>query len=82
MKLAVRKEPGAIPGSGFHYMLVPKILEESEVPIWEQMGHIVIEVQEHHGQRLLLQAGAALHHQMEVAFLTEDAIKSQSLAVP
>lgn len=79
MKLAVRKDEGSVPGGGYHYMLMPKKFEdERETQIWQMMGHIIIEVPDEHGERLLTQAGAALNHQMEVAVLTEKAIKDKA----
>lgn len=72
MKLAVRKEPGSIPGSGFHYMLHPFIMQSDvEAAIFDSMGYHIIEVETDKGERLLKQAQAALNHQIEIAVITE-----------
>lgn len=72
MKLAVRKEPGHIPGSGFHYHLMPfKIETDAQATIYEHMGLISIEVPDEVGLRLLKEAAAALLHQVEIAILAE-----------
>lgn len=76
MKLAVVKDiSGSNPMGGFHYLLMPVMLTDQSAPLWEGMGHTIIEVEEEHGKRLLQAAGAALQHQMEIAVLTERAIQ-------
>lgn len=72
MKLAVRKEPGIIPGSGFHYMLHPMAMAtDQEAAIFEMIGHTILDVDDDMGKRLLESARLALAHQVEVATLTE-----------
>lgn len=71
MKLAIRKEEGSIPLSGFHYMVHPVRLSEGEAQLFDLIGYIVVEVEDDLGVRLLNEAGAALRHQVEVALLTE-----------
>jgi hypothetical protein len=75
MKLAVRKEPGYIPGSGFHYMLfcVHPMEDEMESAVFARMGHIIIDVPDEDGQRMMNEARAALKHQMEIAYLADAA---------
>lgn len=75
MKLAVKKEPGAIPGSGFHYMTFPMAMGEmGTVPeFFELMGYIIIEVPDERGKELLEQARAALKHQVEIAYIADKA---------
>lgn len=76
MKLAVRKEPGSVPGGGFHYMLFPMKMEsDAQCEIFKLMGHIIIEVAEEIGEALLQAAIAALNHQIQVAVLTDAAEK-------
>jgi hypothetical protein len=78
MKLAVRKDVGSVPGGGFHYMLHPmKMQSDQEAEIFNLMGHTIIEVDEERGEGLLKSAIAALNHQIDVACLTEEAIKEQ-----
>lgn len=78
MKLVVMKMPGHIPHGGFHYCVVPKRMEDAnEHLLWELQGHVVVEVSEEHGERLLKEAGAALCHQIEVATLTEKKLAAQ-----
>lgn len=75
MKLAVRKEEGSIPGGGFYYMLHPLSMKSDvEAAIMEQTGHVIIEVSDDHGVRLLASACAALSHQVEVAFIVEETL--------
>lgn len=71
MKLAIRKDEGSIPGGGFHYMLHPFAVEEGCEGFWRVIGYVVVDVPDPEGQRLLKQAGEALRHQVEVAFLCE-----------
>ncbi len=75
MKLAVRREPGHIPGSGFHYMLFPMPMNANlmEPAFFELMGYIIIDVDEARGLELISEARAALKHQIEVAILTDKA---------
>lgn len=74
MKLAVRKETGEIPGSGFHYFLLPiKLESDFQAAAFEQMGHIIIEVDADKAEALLDQARLALRHQIEIAHLAEAA---------
>jgi hypothetical protein len=76
MKLAVRKEEGAIPGGGFHYMLHPmKMTSEFEAEMYRLMGYIIIEVPETIGEEYLDQARQALRHQLEIAHLAEKSLK-------
>jgi len=73
MKLAVKKEPGFIPGGGFHYMMHPmKFESDQQAAVYELMGYNIVTVDEATGERLLEQARAALSHQVEVAYLTEN----------
>lgn len=73
MKLAVKKALGEIPGSGYHYLLMPKRMEnEQEHQLWAAMGFLIIEVDEKKGMELIEDACAALRHQIEIAFLTEE----------
>lgn len=78
MKLAVRKDEGSIPGAGFHYMLMPLRLEGpnkvADADILALTGHVIIEVSDEVGERLLKEAVAALNHQVEVATLAEKAL--------
>lgn len=75
VKLIVKKEEGSIPGAGFHYMLIPILTDnEAELMIWEQMGHIIIEVPKTTSDRLLHESGISLRHQVEVAVFTEKQI--------
>lgn len=77
MKLAIRKEPGFIPGSGFHYMLHPLPMKSNtEAALFQMTGHIVIEVSEDDGNRLIAQGTSALNHQIEIAILT-DAVEKE-----
>lgn len=76
MKLAIKKDEGSIPGAGYHYMLHPFRLPEAEAPLWAAMGYQVVEVDQERGERLLAEAGAALRHQVEVAFLCEGAARA------
>jgi hypothetical protein len=72
VKLAVRKEEGTIPGSGYHYFLYPIEMEnDAQAEVFRMMGHIVIEVADDVGARLIREAAAALFHQVEVAWLAE-----------
>lgn len=78
IKLAVRKEPGIIPGSGFHYMLFPMAMQHDfEAACFQQMGYIVIEVPETEGKALLEAGRAALRHQMEIAVIADSWEKLQ-----
>ncbi len=78
MLVAVRKEEGSIPGTGFHYLMYPiKFTNEMEPKFFELMGYIVFEVNDELGEELLRQARAALSHQVQVAHLCEGAIKIQ-----
>lgn len=79
MKLAIRKEEGSIPMGGYHYNLVPlKFESDREASLWGLLGYIIIEVTEEEGLRLLREAGAALRHQVEVAFITERMISESN----
>lgn len=79
MKLAVRKEPGAIPGAGFHYTLHPVKIENSmQAVFFELIGYVVIEVIDEYGEILIRQGLAALNHQVEIAIYTEKALKGRS----
>lgn len=82
MKLAVKKEPGSVPGGGYHYMLMPiKFDGINFIPeIWELMGHIIIEVPEEQGERLLKETSAALRLQYEVAVITEKTLEASNAA--
>lgn len=72
MKLAVRKEPGIIPGSGFHYMLFPMEMKDAfEVESFALMGHVIIEVPPDQGKKLLEEGRKALVHQIEIAKITD-----------
>jgi hypothetical protein len=74
MKLAVRKEPGHIPGGGFHYMLFPMKMESDfHAHAFALMGYIIVETSEEDGERLLKEARAALKHQCEVALMADAA---------
>jgi len=78
MKLAVMKDSsGKFPMGGFHYNVIPMAMQD-DLSIWtyEKMGHIIIEVDDETGKRLLKEAGAALRHQVEVAILTDAAEKA------
>lgn len=78
MKLAVRREPSHIPLAGFHYMLFPIKMEcDSQAAIYQQMGHIIIEVDTLKGERLLSEGAQALRHQIEIAYLAEQTLVSQ-----
>lgn len=78
MKLAVRKEQGAIPGGGFHYMLhIEPMPTAVEAAIFDKMGYIVVDVSDETGARLLEQARAALLHQVEIAVLADAAERQQ-----
>lgn len=80
MKLAVKKDTSAEnPLAGYHYMLMPVLMESDQMAaLWALMGHTIIEVDEERGLRLLKAAGAALQHQVEVAYLTEKAIRDEA----
>lgn len=72
IKLAVRKEEGSIRGGGFNYFLHPlKMDNDASAEIFRLMGYIIVEVGETRGEELIVQARAALHHQIEVAWLTD-----------
>jgi hypothetical protein len=71
MKLAIKKDEGSIPGGGFHYMLHPFEVQDREADFWKAIGYVVVDVSEEKGKRLLQEAGEALRHQVEVAFLCE-----------
>lgn len=72
MKLAVRKEPGIIPGTGFHYMLFPMAMtNDFEVESFALMGHVIIEVPPDQGKKLLEEGRKALAHQIEIAKITD-----------
>lgn len=73
MKLAVRKDTsGTVPMGGYYYMLHPFEMESVfQEKTFKQMGHLIIEVDDKEGARLLKEAAAALNHQIEVAILTE-----------
>ncbi len=77
MKLAVRKEPGIVPGSGFHYMLFPMKMDENgmESEFFRLMGYVIVDVEDARGEELLAQGRAALKHQVEIAYLTDAAEK-------
>lgn len=76
-KLAVRKEPGIIPGGGYHYMLHPIAMKsDQEAAIFETIGYVIIEVDDAHAAKLLDNARAAINHQVEVAVLTEKALSA------
>jgi hypothetical protein len=73
MKLAVRKEPGTVPGGGFHYMLHLMAMEsDAQAAVFEMIGYQITEVGDDEGARLLRDAGKALFHQVEVAWLVEN----------
>lgn len=79
MKLAVRKEPGHIPGSGFHYHLFPIEMNGPEGMhelAFKMMGHVIIEVDDERGKELIKDAKLALKHQVEIALLTDAAEKA------
>jgi hypothetical protein len=81
MKLAVKKEPGIIPGSGFHYMLHPMAMQsDQEAAVFELMGHIILDVSEDQGKPYLEEARKALNHQVKIAFLTDAAEKLRKSA--
>lgn len=72
MRLAVKKEPGIIPGSGFHYMLFPMKLENDfEVEAYRLMGNVIIEVPTPQGEKLLKEGRQALQHQVEIALIAD-----------
>lgn len=73
MKLALEKMPGHIPFGGDHYFLHPVKLDDAEAEMYKIMGKQIIEVADDHGERLLKESGAALRHQVEIAFLYEKA---------
>lgn len=76
IKLAVNKMPGHIPGGGFHYLLHPiAMMSDQEAEIFKLMGYVIIEVPGEKATELLKEANAALKHQVEVAILTEQALK-------
>jgi hypothetical protein len=78
MKLAVKKESGIIPFSGFHYTLHPMKMENNEqADIFNLMGYVIIEVEDSAGERLIEAAISALNHQMEIASLTESLRKME-----
>lgn len=77
MKLAVKREMGSVPGSGYHYMLHP-ISVDREWELFELMGYIVFDVDDEKGTRLLKSAGAAIRFQVEVAVLAERALSDKS----
>lgn len=79
VKLAVKKEPGAVPFSGYHYMLHPfKMSSDYEAAVFKQIGYIIVEVDEATANRLTAEACAALNHQVEVAFIVENAGSTQN----
>lgn len=79
MKLAVRKEEGIIPGSGFHYSLHPfPMKDDFEAVVFEKMGYHIIELGDEDGKRLCSEAGKALMHQIEVAVLVEERKKNDA----
>lgn len=74
MKIAIRKEEGGIPGSGYHYMAHPiPMRDEFEANCFKLMGHIIIEVPDNKGEQLLMAAKAALAHQLEIAVFADAA---------
>ncbi len=78
MKLAVMKVEGHIRGGGFHYMLHPFFMkDEREEDVFRLMGHIIIEVLDTEGVKLLMDAKEALNHQYHVAILTERKLKER-----
>lgn len=71
-KLAVRKEECILPGSGFYYRLHPlKMEHDMQAAVFQQMGYIIISVDDKKAERLLESAREALGHEVEVAWLTE-----------
>lgn len=79
MLLAVRKEEGRIPGGGFHYLLMPMQIESDfQAECFRLMGHIIIEVPDQEGERLIKDAGKSIHHQCEVAVYTDAAEAKQN----
>ncbi len=78
MEIAVRKEEGSIPGTGYHYLMHPiKFENEFQAACYEQMGYVVFDVADTLGEELLVQARQALCHQIQVAHLCEKAIREQ-----
>lgn len=76
MKLAVKKEEGRVPGGGFHYMTHPMAMHDDfEAECYARMGYVIIEVSQEVGEKLIKGAGAALGHQMEVAYHADKAEK-------
>lgn len=72
IKLAIRKEPSAIPGAGFHYFLHPLELgNEQEAELFTLTGYIVVEVEAVEAKKLLQNAVTAIHHQLRIAALAE-----------
>lgn len=79
MKLAIRKDPGSIPGAGFHYFLHPiKMSTDWDAGVYEQMGNIIVEVDDKEGERLIAEAENALLHQCEIAHIADRAEKLKS----
>jgi hypothetical protein len=80
MKIAIRKEPGHIPGSGYHYWLFPAPMGDGQfLPAhFEMMGYIVAEVSDEDGARLITEARSALGHQFEIAKLAEDKLAKRT----
>ncbi len=77
IEIAVKKEPGHLPGGGFHYMTFPMAMGEHgmDARAFRMMGYIIVEVDKSVGLRLLEQARAALQHQLEIAVLADAAEK-------
>jgi hypothetical protein len=78
MKLAVMKdESSRVPGGGYHYNLHPfEMRDEFECKVYQQMGYIIIEVEDLRGKELIKQAKDALNHQVNVAVLADAAEKN------
>lgn len=71
MKLAVKKEPGSIPLAGYHYYVIPIELSDDQAALFELTGHIIIEIENTVGQRIVEDACKALRHQCEIANFAE-----------
>lgn len=71
--VAIRKDEGSIPGSGFHYMMMPMKMESPfQAYTYSRMGFKILELEDDIAERLLKESNAALVHQIEVANFTED----------
>jgi hypothetical protein len=72
MRLAIKREAGEIPLSGYYYALHPFVIRcDEEAVAFTSIGYTIIEIDERRGERLLDEARNALALQAELLMLDE-----------